>query len=213
MMMMILLLSVTTTITSIAHLFTTYSIAYSANPSQSKQQPPSCSNPIARVIQVKTGYSDCDMFPVWYADSQGCFEYSTNPDFHQLFSFTAPVNGTATCTSPPTSAANIQIVTYASNTTCSGPVVASTVIPTDICLPVGIPSGNSSIFTKTGNVVIAQSYSDFGCSNPDVNVSLGPLNTCSIQDGSAVIFYAYAPNTLPPAPFTSTMGQVTATYA
>ena len=209
---MILLLSVTTTII-FTHSFITYSIVYSANPSHALLPVPSCNNPIARVIQVKTGYSDCNMFPFWYADSQGCFEYSTNPDFHQMFDFTAPVNGTATCSSPPASTANIQIVTYASNTTCSGPVVASTVIPTDICLPVGIPSGNSSIFTKTGNVVIAQSYSDFGCSNPDVNVSLGPLNTCSIQDGSAVIFYAYAPNTLPPAPFTSTTGQVTATYA
>jgi hypothetical protein len=96
MMMMILLLSVTTTITSIAHLFTTYSIAYSANPSQSKQQPPSCNNPIGRVLQYQTGFgSSCDSFP----DSQGCFEYSTNPYFDQTFHFTAPVNGTAICTS------------------------------------------------------------------------------------------------------------------
>jgi hypothetical protein len=206
----IVIVFVTTTI--FTHSFTTYSIVYSANPSQSKQQPPSCSNPIGRVIQTKTGYS-CDLFPVLYADSQGCFEYSANPHFHQMFSFTAPVNGTATCTSPPTSAASVQIVNYASPSVCVGPITGATIISTGVCLQFSLTSGNSSIVTKTGNVVSAQGYADSSCQaalGPSESI---PLNTCTIKGGNALIAYAYAPNTLPPAPFTSTTGQVTETFA
>jgi hypothetical protein len=103
-------------------------------------------------------------------------------------------------------------VTYASATTCSGTVVGSTTFATDICLPFGVPSGNSSILTKTGNIFSAQEYSDYGCSIETTNVSI-PLNTCTIQDGSATILNAYAANTIPPDPFTPTAGQATATYA
>ena len=109
------------------------------------------------------------------------------------------------------STASIQIVTFAS-TTCSGMVAAARTYAADICLPVGIPSGNSSILTKTGNVISAQGYSDFGCSTASASAVI-ELNTCSIQDESSIIPYADAPNTIPSALFTSVADQVTATYA
>jgi len=114
---------------------------------------------------------------------------------------------------PPPSPASVQIVNYASPSVCSGPITGATTFSTGVCLQFSVTSGNSSIVTKTGNVVSAQGYADSSC-----QTALGPsesirLNTCTVKGGNALIAYAYAPNTIPPAPFTSTTGQVTATYA
>jgi len=110
------------------------------------------------------------------------------------------------------STASIQIVTYASSTTCSGPITGANTYATDICVPVGIPSGSSSILTKTGNVVNAQSYVDTACQTTAESLII-QLDTCSIQDGSAIILFADAPNTIRPAPFISLPDQVTMIYA
>ena len=109
------------------------------------------------------------------------------------------------------STATVQIINYAS-TTCSGMVSAASTYATDICLPVGIPAGNSSILTKTGDIVNSQAYSDFGCSIAAESNPI-PLNNCNNQGDSAIIVYADAPNTIPTALFTSAPDQVTAIFA
>jgi hypothetical protein len=91
-------------------------------------------------------------------------------------------------------------------------IIDSTTYASNICLPIGIPSGNSSIFTKTGNMISVQGFSDYACLIAAAGATI-PLNNCIIQYGSAAIFHAYAPNTIPPDPFTSTTGQVTETSA
>jgi hypothetical protein len=94
-------------------------------------------------------------------------------------------------------------------------VSAASTYATDICLPVGVPSGpagNSSILTKTGDIVNSQAYSDFGCSIAAESNSIS-LNNCSSQGDSAIIVYADAPNNIPAALFTSAPDQVTAIYA
>ena len=107
---------------------------------------------------------------------------------------------------------SIQIVTYSSPSSCSGPIVSAMTYATNVCLPFGIPFGYSCILTKTGNTISSQTFADFACEVVGANASL-PLNNCTIQGGSAIIAYPYAANTIPPTPFTSAAGQVTATYA
>jgi len=182
-------------------------------------------------------------YPTFYYQTPGCSYPSTyankcflanNSPFAGALNLTAPVNATVSCLTPapsrtpvvapvgPTltpsatpsrstalSTASIQNVVYASSSTCSGPIEAVTTFAADIC----ILTGNSSlIVTKTGNNVNEQGYTDTACKTAGATTTI-PLNTCSIQGSNAVILYAYAPNTLPSAPFTSTTGQVTETFA
>ena len=111
------------------------------------------------------------------------------------------------------SSGTIQFISYAVNT-CSGTITNLNVLSLDVCLPIGIGPGSSySIITKSGYIVTAQGYSDAACTiTAGASQSL-PLNTCTSQGGSYVTLYAYPPNTIPPAPFTTVSGQVTANYA
>ena len=110
------------------------------------------------------------------------------------------------------SSASIQVVNYGSPAACSGPVQGATTFAADICLPFGIPTGNSSIFTKSGSQVTAQGYKDKTCTTTSFPLTL-TLDTCSSVNGDYIKLQAYQPNTIPPSPFTPTTGQVTATFA
>ena len=109
------------------------------------------------------------------------------------------------------STASIQVVNYGSPAACSGPIQSATTYSADICLPIGIPTGNSSIFTKSGSQVTAQGYKDKACTTTSFPLTL-TLDTCSSVNGDYIKLQAYPPNTIPPSPFTSTTGQVTATF-
>ena len=112
-------------------------------------------------------------------------------------------------TPAPSPAVSIQIVNYASPSVCSGPITGATIISTGVCLLTG---NSSTILTKTGNIVNVQEYADKACKTAGAPRTI-PLNTCTIEGTHALIAYTYAPNTIPPAPFTSTTGQVTRTVA
>jgi len=113
----------------------------------------------------------------------------------------------------PPPASSIQLISYASPTACTGAIAGVTTFTTGVCLQFSLIQGNYTIITKTGNAISAQGYADKACATAVGGSDGITLNTCTVKGGSAVIAYAYAANTIPPAPFTSSTGQVTATYA
>ena len=124
----------------------------------------------------------------------------------------SPVPPSTTAPVVVSTPASIQVVEYVSTTDCSGALFSSTTFATGVCLPVNVGTGNASIFTLTGNIVTAQDFADKACKTAGGSQNF-PLNTCGKLDNNIITLYAYAPNTLAPAPFTTTTGQVTQTEA
>lgn len=107
----------------------------------------------------------------------------------------------------------LQVITYTSSSTCSGQAAGATFFAVGPCVPIGFQgtTSQSSTISVSGNTATITSYSDTACKTTTGSPVPLLLNSCQGANGVSLINYFYSAGGVPPAPYTTTSGQVTVT--